>query len=260
MDSAVPNIIVNPEKFELALHANEDCTFELTNVGYEAVIYRVRTTAPLRYYLKHSKGVVKGNSSAKVTIFLNRKHFAEGATPGQRFTKDTFRVECAVLGEQDVVEAHGANLANLIQKKKDANANAVVQKYISCRVLMEPEGGAADAAGGAADRTSAKNNNNANTNNSTNGGAAAGAGSDGSPAGEEAGAEGGSRRGMTAKQMEQNTLKEKHRRSDGGQSVVRGGHTAMIRMGIVAVLVLLLAVWMMRGGSAAAVEEVIAEQ
>lgn len=254
MDSAVPNIIVNPEKFELALHANEDCTFELTNVGYEAVIYRVRTTAPLRYYLKHSKGVVKGNSSAKVTIFLNRKHFADGAQPGQRFTKDTFRVECAVLGEQDVVEAHGANLANLIQKKKDVNANAVVQKYISCRVLMEPEGGAGDAtAAAAADRASAKNTNS----NAGGGGGAAAGGADGSPAGEEAGAEGGSRKGMTAKQMEQNTLKEKHRRSDGGQSVVRGGHTAMIRVGIVAVLVLLLAVWMMRGGSSGA--EVAAE-
>ncbi|KPA77642.1 putative mitochondrial hypothetical protein [Leptomonas pyrrhocoris] len=242
MDSAVPNVIVNPEKFELALHANEDCTFELTNVGYEAVIYRVRTTAPQRYYLKHSKGVVKGNSSAKVTIFLNRKHFAEGVQPGQRFTKDTFRVECAVLGEQDVVEAHGANLANLIQKKKDANAAAVVQKYIYCRVLLEAEGGqenAADSAGEAG-RTS--------TTNTTNAAAAAGVAAEGGPAGDNAGAEGGSRKGMTAKQMEQNTLKEKRRRNDGGQSVVRGGHTGMIRMGIVAVLVLVFAWWMVRGG------------
>ncbi|TPP42830.1 MSP (Major sperm protein) domain family protein [Leishmania donovani] len=124
MDVRAPNIIVNPEKFELVLHANEDCTFELTNVGYEAIIYRVRTTAPLRYYLKHSKGVVKGNSSAKITIFLNQKTFAEGLPVGVRYTKDTFRWN-------DVIEAHGANLANLIQKKKDANASSVVQKYIS---------------------------------------------------------------------------------------------------------------------------------
>jgi hypothetical protein len=243
MDSTVPNIIVNPEKFELALHANEDCTFELTNVGYEAVIYRVRTTAPLRYYLKHSKGVVKGNSSVKVTIFLNRKHFAEGVQPGQRYTKDTFRVECAVLGEADVVEAHGANLANLIQKKKDANANAVVQKYIYCRVLLESEdeqaADAAAAGGDAAGRASA------NKDRATVAGGRAG----GSAAGGNASADGGNRKNMTVEQMEQNTRNEKKRRSDGGQSVVRGGHTALVRIGIVAVLVLLFAIWMMRGGS-----------
>lgn len=250
MDSTVPNVIVNPEKFELALHANEDCTFELTNVGYEAIIYRVRTTAPQRYYLKHSKGVVKGNSSAKVTIFLNRKHFAEGAQPGQRFTKDTFRVECAVLGEQDVVEAHGANLANLIQKKKDANAAAVVQKYIYCRVLLEPEGGEEAAGNAAAGGRASANAQGAAAN------AMAAAGADGSPAGEEANSEAGNRRSMTAKQMEQNTLKEKHRRSDGSKSAGRGGHISLIQIGIMAVLVLVFALWVMRGGSGDA-EEVI---
>ncbi|KPI83675.1 hypothetical protein ABL78_7285 [Leptomonas seymouri] len=245
MDSTVPNIIINPEKFELALQANEDCTFELTNVGYEAVMYRVRTTAPLRYYLKHSKGIVKGNSSAKVTIFLNRKHFTEGMTPGQRITKDTFRVDCAALGEHDVVEAHGANIANLIKKKKDANAASVVQKYIYCRVLLESEGGQADASAaagsaGRADRTSTANIN-----------MAAGAGGDGSPADRDPSSQGSNRRNMTPKQMEQNTLKEKRRRNDGGEAIVRGGHTALIRMGIVAVLVLVLAIWMMRYGDEA---------
>lgn len=241
MDSAAPNIIVNPERFELAIHANEDCTFELTNVGYEAVIYRVRTTAPLRYYLKHSKGVVKGNSSAKVTIFLNRKHFSEGATPGQNFTKDTFRVECAVLGEQDVVEAHGANLGDLIQKKKNANPAAVVQKHVYCRVMLEAETAAGDSAAAgsvnAAGRASAGHHHSEGANRD-------------SGAGEDAGAEGGgSRKSMTVNEVVENTLKEKHRRSDGGQRVVRGGHTALIRMGIVAMLVLVFAIWLMRGGS-----------
>ncbi|KAG5511084.1 hypothetical protein GH5_07290 [Leishmania sp. Ghana 2012 LV757] len=235
MDASAPNIIVNPEKFELVLHANEDCTFELTNVGYEAIIYRVRTTAPLRYYLKHSKGVVKGNSSAKITIFLNQKTFAEGLPVGARYTKDTFRVECAVLGEQDIVEAHGANLANLIQKKKDANAASVVQKYISCRVLLDA-GDSKDGAAGAA------------------AGKARGAGSGGAAAGGNAAARGGEdsgssgRRGMTAEEMEQNTLNEKRRRNkkSSSQLYVRGSRAGIIRIVIIAAVVALFAMWMMR--------------
>ncbi|CBZ24262.1 conserved hypothetical protein [Leishmania mexicana MHOM/GT/2001/U1103] len=229
MDARAPNIIVNPEKFELVLHANEDCTFELTNVGYEAIIYRVRTTAPLRYYLKHSKGVVKGNSSAKITIFLNQKTFAEGLPVGVRYTKDTFRVECAVLGEQDVIEAHGANLANLIQKKKDANASSVVQKYISCRVLLDAGDGKDGAAGSG--RAAA-------------GGDAAGRGS--GPAGEDKSSSG--RKSMTAEQMEQNTLNEKRRRNvSGGQLAVRGNHMRPLRIVIAAVVVVVFAMWVMRG-------------
>ncbi|KAG5506647.1 hypothetical protein JIQ42_06900 [Leishmania sp. Namibia] len=245
MDASAPNIIVNPEKFELVLHANEDCTFELTNVGYEAIIYRVRTTAPLRYYLKHSKGVVKGNSSAKITIFLNQKTFAEGLPVGARYTKDTFRVECAVLGEQDIVEAHGANLANLIQKKKDANAASVVQKYISCRVLLDA-GDSKDGVAGAA------------------AGKARGAGSGGAAAGGNAAARGGEdsgssgRKGMTAEEMEQNTLNEKRRRNkSSSQLTVRGSRAGIIRIVIISAVIALFAMWMMRssGGNADMDEE-----
>ncbi|KAK7198729.1 MSP (Major sperm protein) domain containing protein [Novymonas esmeraldas] len=262
MDSGAPNIIVNPEKFELVLNANEDCTFELTNVGYEAVIYRVRTTAPLRYYLKHSKGVVKGNSSAKITIFLNHKTFADGLPAGARYTKDTFRVECAVLGEQDVVEAHGANLANLIQKKKDINAASVVQKYISCRVLMDGAGGkdGAAAAGDGTSRTAADKAG------ALGGGARASAGSDGaarggSPAGEEAGASG--RKGMTAEQMAQNTLNEKRRRNNnsagGGQVTQRGQHTGLLRAIVAAAVVVVFAVWMVRSSGSDGAENGVAK-
>ncbi|KAI5690741.1 MSP [Leishmania braziliensis] len=249
MDVHAPNVIINPEKFELVLHANEDCTFELTNVGYEAIIYRVRTTAPLRYYLKHSKGVVKGNSSAKITIFLNQKTFAEGLPVGARYTKDTFRVECAVLGERDVIEAHGANLASLIQKKKDGNAASVVQKYISCRVLLggdskdlatAPAAGKARAAGS--------------------GGAAASGDATGRGGG-AAGADNGSssRRSMTVEQMEQNTLNEKRCRnnSSGSWVAVRGNQTTLTRIVVAAVAVLLLAMWMMRGGVEDDMEEVM---
>ncbi|GET86365.1 hypothetical protein, conserved [Leishmania tarentolae] len=239
MDARAPNIIVNPEKFELVLHVNEDCTFELTNVGYEAIIYRVRTTAPLRYYLKHSKGVVKGNSSAKITIFLNHKTFAEGLPVGVHYTKDTFRVECAVLGEQDVIEAHGANLASLIQKKKDANASLVVQKYILCRVLLDAGDSKNGAAGTVAGKAKAI------------GSGAAAAGSDATgrgsgTAGEDKSSSG--RRNMTAEQMEQNTLNEKRRRTiSSGQQAVRGNRMRLLRMVIAAIVVVVFAMWVMRG-------------
>ncbi|KAG5485541.1 hypothetical protein LSCM1_07628 [Leishmania martiniquensis] len=235
MDASAPNIIVNPEKFELVLHAHEDCTFELTNVGYEAIIYRVRTTAPLRYYLKHSKGVVKGNSSAKITIFLNQKTFAEGLPVGARYTKDTFRVECALLGEQDVVEAHGANLASLIQKKKDANAASVVQKYISCRVLLDTGDSKDGVAGAEAGKARATGS----------GGAAAG-GNVAGRGGEDNGSSG--RKGMTAEEMEQNTLNEKRRRNrrSGSQLTVRSSRAGFIRIVIAAAVVVLFAMWMMR--------------
>ncbi|CAG9569722.1 conserved hypothetical protein [Leishmania major strain Friedlin] len=245
MDVRAPNIIVNPEKFELVLHANEDCTFELTNVGYEAIIYRVRTTAPLRYYLKHSKGVVKGNSSAKITIFLNQKTFAEGLPVGARYTKDTFRVECAVLEEQDVIEAHGANLASLIQKKKDANASSVVQKYILCRVLLD----AGDSKDGAAGKAAGK----------AAGGGGVAAGGDAVFRGRDAAGEKSSsgRKSMTAEQMEQNTLNEKRRRNvSGGQLAVRGNRMQVLRIVIAAVVVVVFAMWVMRGGDGDDVEEI----
>ncbi|KAG5510642.1 hypothetical protein JKF63_06940 [Porcisia hertigi] len=234
MNSRAPNVIINPERFELVLHTNEDCTFELTNVGYEAIIYRVRTTAPLRYYLKHSKGVIRGNSSAKITILLNRKTFAEGLPVGARYAKDTFRVECALLGEQDVVEAHGANLADLIQKKKEADAASVVQKYISCRMLLD-SGSSKDKAAQLA------------------------AGADGTVgAGSAADRCGSSSRGsnsmsghktMTVEQMEQNTLNEKRRRStrsknSGDQLDVRDKRTGLLRIIITAALVVIFALWM----------------
>ncbi|AYU76554.1 MSP (Major sperm protein) domain containing protein [Leishmania donovani] len=250
MDVRAPNIIVNPEKFELVLHANEDCTFELTNVGYEAIIYRVRTTAPLRYYLKHSKGVVKGNSSAKITIFLNQKTFAEGLPVGVRYTKDTFRVECAVLGEQDVIEAHGANLANLIQKKKDANASSVVQKYISCRVLLDAGDSKDGAAGAAAGKAGAAGS----------GGVAAGGDAAGRGSGSAGEKSSSGRKSMTAEQMEQNTLNEKRRRNvSGGQLAVRGNHMRLLRIAIAAVVVVVFAMWVMRGGDGDVDVEEIAE-
>lgn len=202
---SVPNIILTPEKFQLVPGANEDCTLELTNVGYDPVMYRLLSTAPLRYVVRHTRGVVRGNSSAKISIMLNRKEKLcsdEQESAGLAYLKDDFRLEYATLGDKDVVDSRCHNVPQLIKSRKEANPTAVFKKMIRCHVLLNASAAAA-----------------------TRGGAAAGAAAlDGSKSnsaeqriGEAASADGTvGRRGMTAKEMEQTTLEEKKRRNDGG--------------------------------------------
>lgn len=143
---SAPSITVTPEKFQLVLGVNDDITISLTNVGFEAVIYRLLTTAPERYIVKHTKGVIKGNSTATISITLNPKHVTpaveqQQAAGGGKVIKDDFRLEYAVQGADDVIEPRANNVPQLIKDKKAANPSLVLKKMLRCHVLLD----AADA-------------------------------------------------------------------------------------------------------------------
>lgn len=142
---SVPNITVTPEKFQLVLGVNNDITISITNVGFEPVLYRLLTTAPERYVVKHTKGIVKGNSATKITISLNPKKVLAAAQQQQQpspIIKDDFRLEYAVQGADDVIEPRNGNVPQLIKEKKAANPSAVLKKMLRCHVLLD----SADAA------------------------------------------------------------------------------------------------------------------
>ncbi|CCW64585.1 unnamed protein product [Phytomonas sp. EM1] len=134
-----PNVIVSPDKFKLVFGVNEDCTLELTNVGYDAIIYRLQTVAPDHYVVKHAKGVVRGNSATKIIITLNQRRIQEydKSMTAAKIFKDDFLLECALLGENDVIEPRYANVSQLIKDKKTENPGSVLRKILRSQIFLD---------------------------------------------------------------------------------------------------------------------------
>lgn len=238
--SATPNVIVTPERFQLILGVNEDHTLELNNVGFDSVMFRLLTISPERYIVRHTKGVIKGNSTAKVTIALNRSFFAEAAAQSgadaPAVYKDDFRMEYCFVGEKDVIEPRSANVPQLIKAKKADRSATVCKKTFRCHVLMRsdapvPETPARSATSGTG--------NNSNVN---------------SPLQQQQQQQAASREaasspgGAGMNPMEADTLREKNRRKEvmGGQSQKQSsGNRNMSKLIMaVAVAVLVLGMYM----------------
>lgn len=234
MPSSPPNVIITPDKFQLVVGVNEDCTLEITNVGYEAIIFRMLTTTPSRYVVKNTKGVIRGNSSGKVEVALNRMHYRERVDPGVTRLTDDFRLECALLDPKDVVEPRCANVPQLIKDKKEADPQSVLRKLVNCRVVLngEPTNRSSTQDAGATPQKGAES-------------AAAQAKTAADPKDAV-----DARKPMTASEMEQNTLQEKNRRKEVAKAE-RSAATARPRgMAVkvvlaVAALVLAVAMWWM---------------
>ncbi|CAD2220431.1 MSP (Major sperm protein) domain containing protein, putative [Angomonas deanei] len=144
---STPSLLITPERFQLVLGVNEDCSVELNNVGYEAIIFRLLTTSPDRYIVRHTKGVIRGNSSMRATIALNRNYkFEEENKNGVKVVKDDFRIEYTLLGENDVIEAKFNNVPALIKEKKNESPASVLKKMIRCHLLLDPNASDASTA------------------------------------------------------------------------------------------------------------------
>lgn len=214
-----PNIVISPEKFQIVPNVNEDCTIELTNVGFQPVIYRVLTTAPQRYLVKGTKGVIKASATARVTVTLNTRHLRDMESTNTAGVRDDFRVDYALLGEKDVVEPRNANVPNLLRDKKAADPAAVQRKIIRCQVVLDP------AARGAASSRS--------------GGGAA-------PEAPAAMAAAAAAAGMTPEEMQRHTLDEKKRRQEVHQAAgsKQGGSRDKLMI-LAVVLALVAGLWLM---------------
>ncbi|CCW66702.1 unnamed protein product [Phytomonas sp. Hart1] len=134
-----PNVIVSPGKFKLVLGVNEDCTLVVTNVGYDAIIYRLQTVAPDHYVVKHAKGVVRGNSTIKIIVTLNQRSIQQydKNTAAAKIIKDDFLLEYALLGENDVIESKYANVSQLIKDKKTEDPSSVLRKILHSHIFLD---------------------------------------------------------------------------------------------------------------------------
>lgn len=103
-------------------------TLQLSNVSFKPVMYRLKTTAPNRYVVKPSKGVVRSNGTETIHI-----HLAE--VLGAQNLKDEFRLEFAAVEDGDNVGSKYEHLADVLAAKSSRNGK--YKKDISCVVLVQ---------------------------------------------------------------------------------------------------------------------------
>lgn len=226
MASQLPNIVIAPEKFQLVVGVTEDCTIELTNVGYETVMYRMLTTARNRYFVKHTKGLIRANSTSQVVISLNRNHLLDDTAPDVKILKDDFRVECAYVGENDVLEPNLQNVPQLLKDRKAADPQSILRKMLRCHVLLDASeqgnGAAGGQRGGRGTRVASPGNK---------------AGQEGAAAAGAAPPLAGGGHKMTAQEMEVNTLLEQKKRKGGSSEGALSNTRIMVALALVLAVV-----------------------
>jgi hypothetical protein len=130
--TAVPLSVV-PEELSITTAAgvepieNVKTTLQLSNVSFKAVMYRLKTTAPKRYVVKPSKGVIRSNGTETIQIQLCAALDAS--------VKDEFRLEYAAVEDGDNVGSKYENVADVLAAKGKA---AKFKKDISCVVHVQP--------------------------------------------------------------------------------------------------------------------------
>lgn len=221
-ESSTPSVIISPERFQLVPNVSEDCTLEVTNVGFEPVMYRFLTTNPNRYVVKHSKGVIRGNSSSKVVVVLNKRHLMTDVPPGTTVLKDDFRMDCAVVSPKDVIEPRGANVLQLLKERKETDKAAVLKKMVRVHVVLNAHTAAVgNKLGDGVSRDATAATGSINEPNSFSGSA-------------------GSGQRMSVRDLEKNTLDERNRRRECGQESLSKGKVAGL---VAAVVFAALAMW-----------------
>jgi hypothetical protein len=129
--TAVPLSVV-PEELSITTAAgvepieNVKTTLQLSNVSFKAVMYRLKTTAPKRYVVKPSKGVIRSNGTETIQIQVCAALDAS--------VKDEFRLEYAAVEDADNVGSKYENVADVLAAKGKA---AKFKKDISCVVHVQ---------------------------------------------------------------------------------------------------------------------------
>ncbi|EAN99904.1 hypothetical protein C3747_3g105 [Trypanosoma cruzi] len=126
-------LIVSPEKFNIVPYVKEEFVVQITNVSFDTVLFRMLTTNPLRYLVKPRKGVIKPNASISLTVMLNRSNLNEEEIHEEY---DDFRIEYCVIGPNDVIEPHCANVSDIVKARKVEDKRQVHLKKFRCR--LEP--------------------------------------------------------------------------------------------------------------------------
>lgn len=140
------HLSVHPEELHITtlLGADQDdaanTTLQLSNVSYKSVMYRLKTTAPKRYMVKPSKGVIRSNGTETIHITVN------GAPDSS--VKDEFRLEYAAVEDEDNVGSKYENVADILASKSSKSGK--YKKDISCVVHVQDKKNASPQSSGVA--------------------------------------------------------------------------------------------------------------
>eukprot|EP00796_Vickermania_ingenoplastis_P012031 gene12031-8284_t len=135
------NIFLSTQRLQLFPGAQTSATVDITNVGQAPVMFRMLTTCPSRYSVMNKRGVIRPNAVTHVVISLNDSEdngIPQASAESREFIKDTFLLEYATVGPNDVVAPDNTNVTALLaQKKKTGEASS---KMISSRVYLRASG------------------------------------------------------------------------------------------------------------------------
>lgn len=118
---------VIPDSLQFAPKLSEDNSIQLTNVSFKPILFRVRTTAPHRYVVKPSKGVVQSNKTEIVNI-----HLSDNAGETTEEIADEFCIVYCELADGEVVAPKGANVPDLIKSRPKSDlSKRVIKSFIA---------------------------------------------------------------------------------------------------------------------------------
>jgi MSP (Major sperm protein) domain len=69
-------------------------TFDITNIDAKPITYKIKTTAPEKFRVRPSTGILQANGSAAINVLLQPGHFSP-------WNRDKFLVMCMALGKFD---------------------------------------------------------------------------------------------------------------------------------------------------------------
>lgn len=106
--SAAVQLAIHPDALHIVAGSGspEVTSLQLNNISFTPVLFRLKTTAPKRYVVKPSKGIIQPNGIQFITISLHEKMTES--------TRDEFRLEYSALRESDSVSSTGDNIPDIL--------------------------------------------------------------------------------------------------------------------------------------------------
>ena len=101
---------------------------QLTNVSFKPILFRIRTTAPHRYVVKPTKGVVFPNKTEMINI-----HLSDGAEgDGDQTITDEFCIVYCELADNETIAPKAANVPDLIKARQKSDlSKRIVKSFIN---------------------------------------------------------------------------------------------------------------------------------
>lgn len=106
-----------PDSLQFVPKLAEDNSLQLTNVSFKPLLFRIRTTAPHRYVVKPTKGVVQPNKTETISIHLADTAGADAAASPDMTLTDEFAIIYSEQADTDVIAPKAANVPDIIKAR-----------------------------------------------------------------------------------------------------------------------------------------------